>query len=49
MAITQSRTQANDRASAGEPMQSVPTSVVPGGTSKEDIGGPTIYNYDSRY
>ena len=44
MAITQSRTQVNDRASSGEPMQSVPTSVVPG-QAKEDIGGPTIYDY----
>ena len=48
MAVTQSRTQGNNKASGAEPMQSVPTNVVPGGTSKEDIGGPTIYDYDSR-
>jgi hypothetical protein len=47
MAVTQSRTQVNDKASGAEPMQSVPTSVVPG-QAREDIGGPTIYDYDSR-
>ena len=47
MAITQSRTQVNSKASGAEPMQSVPTDVVPG-QAREDIGGPTIYNYDSR-
>ena len=49
MAITQSRTQVNAKASGAEPMSQtvVPTDVVPG-QSREDIGGPTIYNYDSR-
>ena len=41
MAVTQSRTQVNDKASGAEPMQSVPTSVVPG-QAREDIGGPTM-------
>ena len=44
MAVTQSRTQVNDKASGAEPMQSVPTDVVPG-QSRNDIGGPTIYDY----
>ena len=47
MAVTQSRTQVNNKASGAEPMQSVPTDVVPG-QAREDIGGPTIYDYDSR-
>ena len=49
MAITQSRTQVNSKASGSEPMSQtvVPTSVVPG-QERTDIGGPTIYNYDSR-
>ena len=47
MAVTQSRTQVNNKASGAEPMTSVPTDVV-AGQAREDIGGPTIYNYDSR-
>ena len=48
MAVTQSRTQVNDRASGAEPMQKLnPSAVVPG-QSVSDIGGPTVYDYDSR-
>jgi len=49
MASTQSRTQVNAKASGAEPMSqtTVSTDVVPG-QAREDIGGPTIYNYDSR-
>ena len=43
MAITQSRTQVNSRASSGEPMQKLSPSVVPG-QSISDIGGPTPYD-----
>ena len=44
MAVTQSRSQVNAKASAAEPMQKlVPTSVVPG-QSIEDIGGPTQFD-----
>ena len=45
MAVTQSRTQVNDRASGAEPMQKLnPSAVVPG-QSINDIGGPTVYDY----
>lgn len=44
MAVPQSRTMVNDRASSGEPMQKMSTNVVPG-QSITDIGGPTIYDY----
>ena len=45
MAVTQSRTQVNDRASGAEPMQKLnPSAVVPG-QSVSDIGGPTVYDY----
>ena len=45
MAVTQSRTQVNDRASGAEPMQKLnPSAVVPG-QSISDIGGPTVYDY----
>ena len=48
MAVTQSRTQVNDKASGAEPMQKLnPSAVVPG-QSVSEIGGPTIYDYDSR-
>lgn len=46
MAVTQSRSQVNAKASGAEPMQKlVPTSVVPG-QSIEDIGGPTQFDYE---
>ena len=45
MAVTQSRTQVNDRASGAEPMQKLnPSAVVPG-QSVSEIGGPTIHDY----
>ena len=45
MAVTQSRTQVNDKASGAEPMQKMnPSAVVPG-QSVSEIGGPTIYDY----
>ena len=45
MAVTQSRTQVNDKASGAEPMPKMnPSAVVPG-QSVNDIGGPTIYDY----
>jgi len=45
MAVTQSRTQVNDKASGAEPMQKLnPSAVVPG-QSINDIGGPTVYDY----
>ena len=45
MAVTQSRTQVNDKASGAEPMQKLnPSAVVPG-QSVSEIGGPTIYDY----
>ena len=45
MAVTQSRTQVNDRASGAEPMQKMnPSAVVPG-QSITDIGGPTNTDY----
>ena len=48
MAVTQSRTQVNDKASGAEGMQKLnPSAVVPG-QSVSEIGGPTIYDYDSR-
>ena len=43
--MAQSRTAVNAKASAPEGMSKVPTSVVPGGTSIEDKGGPTNQNY----
>ena len=49
MAVTQSRTQVNDRSSGAEPMQKLnPSAVVPG-QSITDIGGPTVtdYKYDN--
>jgi hypothetical protein len=45
MAVTQSRTQVNDRASGAEPMQKMnPSAVVPG-QSITDIGGPNNTDY----
>ena len=45
MAVTQSRTQVNDKASGAEPMQKLnPSAVVPG-QSISDIGGPTNTDY----
>ncbi len=45
MAVTQSRTQVNDKASGAEPMQKLnPSAVVPG-QSITDIGGPTNKDY----
>ena len=45
MAVTQSRTQVNDKSSGAEPMQKLnPSAVVPG-QSVSEIGGPTIYDY----
>jgi len=45
MAVTQSRTQVNDKASGAEPMQKLnPSAVVPG-QSITDIGGPTNTDY----
>ena len=45
MAVTQSRTQVNDRASGAEPMQKLnPSAVVPG-QSITDICGPTVTDY----
>ena len=45
MAVTQSRTQVNDKASGAEPMQKLnPSAVVPG-QSVSEIGGPTPYDY----
>ena len=43
--MSQSRTAVNAKAGAPEGMAKVPTSVVPGGTSIEDKGGPTNQNY----
>ena len=43
--MAQSRTAVNAKAGAPEGMAKVPTSVVPGGTSIEDMGGPTNQNY----
>ena len=43
--MAQSRTAVNAKAGAPEGMAKVPTSVVPGGTSIEDKGGPTNTNY----
>ena len=43
--MAQSRTAVNAKAGAPEGMAKVPTSVVPGGTSIEDKGGPTNQNY----
>ena len=43
--MAQSRTAVNAKAGAPEGMDKVPTSVVPGGTSIEDKGGPTNQNY----
>jgi hypothetical protein len=43
--MAQSRTAVNAKAGAPEGMSKVPTSVVPGGTSIEDKGGPTNQNY----
>ena len=45
MAEAQSRTAVNAKAGAPDSMDKVPTSVVPGGTSIEDKGGPTNQNY----
>ena len=45
MAVTQSRTQVNSKASGAEPMQKLnPSAVVPG-QSINDIGGPTVTDY----
>ena len=45
MAVTQSRTQVNDKASGAEPMHKMnPSAVVPG-QSITDIGGPTNTDY----
>ena len=45
MAVTQSRTQVNDKASGAEPMPKMnPSAVVPG-QSITDIGGPTNTDY----
>ncbi len=45
MAVTQSRTQVNDKASGAEPMPKMnPSAVVPG-QSINDIGGPTNTDY----
>ena len=45
MAVTQSRTQVNDKASGAEPMPKMnPSAVVPG-QSVSEIGGPTVYDY----
>jgi len=45
MAVTQSRTQVNDKASGAEPMPKMnPSAVVPG-QSITDIGGPTTTDY----
>ena len=45
MAVTQSRTQVNDKASGAEGMQKLnPSAVVPG-QSVSEIGGPTVYDY----
>ena len=45
MAVTQSRTQVNDKASGAEPMPKMnPSAVVPG-QSITDIGGPTSTDY----
>ena len=45
--MAQSKTAVNAKAAAPEARQSVPTSVVPGGTSIENLGGPTVDNYKS--
>jgi hypothetical protein len=46
MAVTQSRSQVNAKASAAEPMQKPnPSSWVPD-QSIEDIGGPTQFDYE---
>ena len=39
--------QVTSRASSAESMDSVPTSVVPGGQSETKIGGPTARNYQA--
>ena len=45
MAVTQSRTQVNNKASGAEPMQKLnPSAVVPG-QSITDIGGPNVEDY----
>ena len=44
MAVTQSRTQVNDKASGAEPMQKMNPNVV-AGQSVSEIGGPTVYDY----
>ena len=43
--MAQSRTAVNAKSGAPDGMSKVPTSVVPGGTSIEDKGGPTNQNY----
>ncbi len=43
--MAQSRTAVNAKGGSPEGMSKVPTSVVPGGTSIEDKGGPTNQNY----
>ena len=45
--MAQSRTQVNAKASPAEGMHKVDASVIPGGGSQEDLGGPSPENYKS--
>ncbi len=43
--MAQSRTAVNAKASPAEGMHKVDSSVIPGGGSEENLGGPTVDNY----